>query len=74
MKYNKELHVYYGFTHIPIPHFLYKLWKKFLCKRHIHLFDEVLGTGTDGWEHFLVCDACQLMIYIDKIDETYVKK
>lgn len=30
-----------------------KLWKRFMCPRHYHLFDEVLSEG-----HYLYCDAC----------------
>lgn len=41
--------------------FTHKLWKKFLCKRHWHLFDEVLSlTG-----HYLYCDACEFEIFIE---------
>lgn len=31
------------------------LWRKFLCKRHWHLWDEVRGT-----DHYLYCDACEI--------------
>jgi len=73
----KTLNDYTGITHIPIRFdFLYKLWKRFLCKRNIHCFDECVS-GADlpyTWNHYLVCDACQLTVYIEKIDTTYCKK
>ena len=69
---------YHGLTHLPVPEFLYGLWKRFLCRRNIHLLDEVMGTGSDpvtgsDWNHYLVCDACQLMVGIKSIDLKYVK-
>lgn len=39
------------------------LWKKFMCPRHIHLFDECLSS-----EHVLVCDACGLVVHIALIE------
>jgi hypothetical protein len=54
---------YKGYTHLPVPHFLYGLWHKFLCKRGIHLWDEVLSGG-DPWKHYFVCDACQKTVDI----------
>lgn len=80
---------YYDISHIlcipdflpnadDIRDFVYGIWRKLLCKRGRHLWNEVLGTGGDlakngGWEHYLVCDACQLMVFIERVDETYVK-
>jgi hypothetical protein len=29
------------------------VWKRFMCKRHYHLFDEVVSD-----RHYLYCDAC----------------
>lgn len=43
-----------------------KLWKRFLCPYHIHLFDECLSD-----KHYLVCDACQLDVVIKTVDVTY---
>lgn len=66
---------YYGMTHLPISPKLYKWWRKVFCKHGIHLFDEVMGTGMgDEWHHYLVCDACQLMVNIKSVDQTYVKR
>lgn len=42
---------------------VYRLWKKFLCPKHIHLFDECLS---DEW--YLVCDACEIMVHIAHIE------
>ena len=66
---------YYGMTHLPISPKLYKWWRKVFCRHGIHLFDEVMGTGKgDEWDHYLVCDACQLMVNIKSVDQTYVKR
>lgn len=40
-----------------------RLWKKFLCPRHIHMFDEVASS-----EHYLVCDVCNLAVHIALIE------
>lgn len=45
-----------------------KLWKKFMCSRNRHLFDEVWSLD----DHCLYCDACNLIVNIGSIDETYV--
>lgn len=45
------------------------LWKRFMCKRGHHLLDECLSF--DEW--YLNCDACNLMIHIDKIQDDYVE-
>jgi len=41
-----------------------------MCKREMHLWDECLS-GCPGYaaeDHYLVCDACQLMVNIESID------
>lgn len=44
------------------------LWKKLLCPRHIHLFDE-----TESLEdHYLHCDACEFGVNIESFDDEYV--
>lgn len=45
--------------------FVYWLFKKYFCKRHIHLFDECKSLG----DHFLSCDACGLEVHISKFVE-----
>ena len=47
-----------------------KLWKRWFCPKNIHLLDECESPD----DHYLNCDACDLMIHIDKFDETYVEK
>ena len=54
---------YHGITY-PKGHSLAK-WKKTKCPKNMHLFDEV--TNSDR-EHYLVCDACGLYVYISKIE------
>ena len=64
---------YYGLTHLffwTSKNFIYNLWEKYLCKKGIHLLDEVWSDSG----HFLVCDACNLMVNIESIDDEYVKK
>ena len=63
---------YYGITYPSI--FTKKpikwLWRKFCCKRQWHLWDEVKSDP----DHYLVCDACQLEVFIERIDTTYLIK
>jgi hypothetical protein len=44
-----------------------RFWKRIMCRRNWHLFDEVLSE-----QHYLVCDACQLMVYMGKVETKYV--
>ena len=57
---------YYGITYFRLfsNKLGYFLFKKFFYKRGIHLFDEVLSD-----EHYLHCDACELIVYIEKIEQ-----
>jgi len=71
----KDNHFYFlpnRYVGLTYPHFLvykpwrktvYYLWKKFLCLRNIHLFDECLGI-----DHILHCDACGLAVHIGFIE------
>jgi hypothetical protein len=49
---------YHGFSHL-VPMWALKLWKKFMCPKGYHAFDEVLGMGY----HCLSCDACGISVY-----------
>jgi len=40
-----------------------RLWKRFLCTRNVHMFDEEASR-----EHVLVCDACGLCVHIALIE------
>jgi len=42
---------------------IYGLWKKFLCPKHCHLFDETLGR-----EHTLDCSVCGLVVHIALVE------
>lgn len=55
-------------THL-IPMWALSTWKKLFCKKNWHLFDEVIS----GDENYLSCDACKLIVYIEKIDNQYVE-
>lgn len=45
--------------------FFWWLFKKYFCKRNIHLFDECESDE----HHYLSCDACGLEVHIEKIVE-----
>lgn len=45
--------------------FCWWLFKKYFCKRNIHLFDECESLE---W-HYLSCDACGLEVHIEKFVE-----
>lgn len=67
---------YYGITHARGNNRVtYWLWRKLKCeRRNVHLFDEVFTVGDeDGWNHFLSCDACDLMVEIGRVSEEYTK-
>lgn len=42
------------------------LWRRFMCHRQQHLFDEVWAVKSEDYpdNHYLHCDACGLTIYI----------
>lgn len=68
---------YYGITHgKPTNKLFLAVWRRVKCQRsNIHLFDEVWTVGhEEGWNHFLSCDACNLMVEINRISEEYVEK
>lgn len=46
------------------------LWKKLMCPRHHHLFDEVWTVKSEDYpdNHYLYCDACGLYVYISRIE------
>ena len=60
---------YYGLTYPKMFRFRLCLWvwKKINCSRKMHLFDEV---GTTE-QHYLNCDACNLIVNITTISEEY---
>lgn len=58
---------YYGLTY---PLFLCwwpfrQLWKRFLCSKNMHLFDEAASGGP--FKNYLNCDACGLVVMISQI-------
>ncbi len=57
---------YVGITYPKIfsNKFLNWLWKKYMCPRKIHLFDECLSD-----KHYLVCDCCDIEVVIESIRE-----
>jgi hypothetical protein len=65
--------MYHGISHWPVnlPEWAYRLWRRVMCRQGYHLWDEVLSWHSDGKQHYLVCDACQMVVFIDRIDESY---
>lgn len=66
--------IYQGITH-GRPTWRWYLWirRRYYCPRGVHLFDETQTTGNEtGWDHFLNCDACNLMVEIGRISKEYV--
>jgi hypothetical protein len=67
------MEAYVGLTY---PHWLIRwkwqrrLWRRFMCSRRRHLFDEVATSGGVPY-HYLNCDACQMMVAIADFDFTY---
>jgi hypothetical protein len=47
-----------------MPSWVGCLWKRVMCPRGYHLLDEVVTID----EHYLVCDACDMIIYIWDIE------
>lgn len=45
------------------------LWKKYLCPKDMHLLDEVMSMDS----HYLVCDACDLEIHIERFNTEYME-
>lgn len=46
------------------------LWRKFMCTRHRHLFDEVWSPFDSDFpdsNHYLYCDACGLLVNIESV-------
>jgi hypothetical protein len=68
---------YRGMTHARgFNRITYWLWRKLKCERRdVHLFDEVMTVDhEEGWNHFLSCDACNLMVEIGRINDQYTAK
>ena len=63
---------YIGITYPKLFRNFLCLWlcKKLFCKRHRHLLDEVWSPP----DHYLVCDACGLIIYIKNVDFKYCSR
>ena len=57
---------YHGITYWPaLPLWVLGLWKRIMCRRNCHVFDEVVSSGD---HHYLICDACQLVVNIASIE------
>jgi len=59
---------YYGITYSWFLSYglILRFWRHYFCCRGIHLFDEC-----SSWKHYLVCDACQFMVHIERFEDTY---
>ena len=69
-----KVNQYEGITH-EIPDYFIKderfckVWKEKKCSKCIHAFNEEWSEG----EHYLSCDICNLIVYIDRIDKSWVE-
>lgn len=54
---------YHGFSHL-VPMWALNLWKRFMCPRGYHAFDEVYGIG----HHCLSCDACGVCVSFYRVE------
>ena len=59
---------YHGITHM-VPYRALGLWRRLMCSRGVHAFDEVFH----GEGNHLSCDACHLHVDVVGVDYTYVK-
>jgi len=48
----------------------YGIWRRWFCAEGVHLWDETWSPDN----HFFVCDACELIVNISSIDDTYVQR
>jgi len=60
----------YGITHA-LPMWALPLWRRIMCRRNLHVFDEV--TSSCGG-HYLCCDACDLIVNIESIDASWIER
>jgi hypothetical protein len=58
---------WFGITH-HVPYRLLPLWRRLLCKRGWHAWDEVQART----HHYLYCDACNLMVDISNLNTDYL--
>lgn len=58
-------------THL-VPMWLLPLWRRLLCPRAWHAFDEVYSPSSPE-PRYLSCDACGLMVVISRVETKWVK-
>jgi hypothetical protein len=56
---------YKGYTHFPFPLFVLPLWKRIMCAKEMHLWDEVATSE----RNYLICDACGIQVDIQAIEK-----
>jgi hypothetical protein len=67
--YKENKNKYHGITYgIPCWKPILWLWKNICCRFNWHLFDEVLSS-LDEYNHYLHCDACELIVHISRIEK-----
>jgi hypothetical protein len=57
---------YKGYTHPHLPLFMLPVWKRFMCVKEMHLWDEVASSLAGN---YFVCDACHISVGIYVIEE-----
>lgn len=66
---------YRGLTHPVRWDWALWLWRRFMCPRNMHCFDEVVSSaGKDGCFRYLSCDACGLEVFVAGVSDRYVEK
>jgi hypothetical protein len=61
----------YGYPKFLQNEFMWKMWKKFCCKRGWHLWDEVYTTRKNKPFSYLHCDACGETIRTKEMPEKW---
>lgn len=72
LKFSNKTWVHYPFSWFLNLKWISWIWMKVFCRRGRHLLSYCLSSG--GYPYaYLHCDSCGLMIYVNGIDNRYVK-
>lgn len=56
---------YKGYTYHSLFSFMFPPWKRFMCTKEMHLWDEVATSE----RNYLICDACDIEVDIRAIEK-----
>lgn len=59
------MNCYQGYSYPALLSAFIPVWKRLLCSRGWHLWDEVWSVR----EHYLQCDACKTVLHISKVEK-----